>query len=59
MRNSMVISTFACFFPMWFLLQSFGNHGLWAAFLIFMLARGLTLAWHFYRVIWRGNIAEI
>jgi len=59
MRNSMVISTFACFFPMWFLLQSFGNHGLWAAFLIFMLARGLTLAWHFYRVIWRGNIAEV
>jgi len=59
MRNSMVISTFACFFPMWFLLQSFGNHGLWAAFLIFMLVRGLTLAWHFYRVIWRGNIAEV
>ena len=47
MRNSMVISTFCCFFPAWFLLQSFGNHGLWAAFSIFMLARGITLAWHF------------
>jgi len=52
MRNSMVISTFICFFPMWFLLQSFGNHGLWAAFLIFMLARGGTLAWHFRREVW-------
>lgn len=48
MRNSMVIATFACFFPAWFLLQSFGNHGLWAAFSIFMLARGATLAWHFH-----------
>jgi len=48
MRNSMVIATFACFFPSWFLLQSFGNHGLWAAFSIFMLARGATLAWHFH-----------
>ena len=48
MRNSMIISTFFCFFPAWYLLQSFGNHGLWAAFSIFMLARGLTLAWHFH-----------
>jgi len=48
MRNSMVIATFACFFPAWFLLQGFGNHGLWAAFSIFMLARGATLAWHFH-----------
>jgi MATE family multidrug resistance protein len=48
MRNSMVIATFAFFFPAWFLLQGFGNHGLWAAFSIFMLARGVTLAWHFH-----------
>ncbi len=48
MRNSMVIATFACFFPVWFLLQDMGNHGLWAAFSIFMLARGATLAWHFH-----------
>jgi MATE family multidrug resistance protein len=48
MRNSMVIATFACFFPAWFLLQGLGNHGLWAAFSIFMLARGATLAWHFH-----------
>jgi MATE family multidrug resistance protein len=48
MRNSMVIATFACFFPAWYLLQGFDNHGLWAAFSIFMLARGATLAWHFH-----------
>ena len=51
MRNSMIIATFGCFFPMWLILQDFGNHGLWAAFSVFMLARGITLAWHFhYRI---------
>ena len=49
MRNSMIISTFLCFFPLWYLLQPFENHGLWAAFSLFMLARGVTLAWHFHR----------
>jgi MATE family multidrug resistance protein len=28
----------------WILLDPFGNHGLWLALLISMLARGLTLA---------------
>ncbi|KGK00484.1 MATE family efflux transporter DinF [Thalassotalea sp. ND16A] len=49
MRNSMVISTFACFFPCWLVLQGFGNHGLWAAFSLFMVVRGLTLYWHYQR----------
>jgi len=49
MRNSMIISTFAVFFPVWFLLQHFGNHGLWAAFSLFMISRGITLSWHYYK----------
>jgi MATE family multidrug resistance protein len=49
MRNSMIIATFGCFFPVWWLLKDYGNHGLWAAFSIFMLARGMTLAWHYQR----------
>jgi len=49
MRNSMLIATFGCFFPVWWLLQDYGNHGLWAAFSIFMLARGVTLAMHYQR----------
>jgi MATE family multidrug resistance protein len=56
MRNSMIISTFGCFFPMWWLFQSFGNHGLWAAFSVFLLVRGLSLAWHYYRVIGKQPI---
>lgn len=49
MRNSMVISTFACFFPCWFILQGLGNHGLWAAFCLFMVVRGVTLFVHYNR----------
>jgi MATE family multidrug resistance protein len=53
MRNSMVIATFGCFFPVWFIFDytlpfSSGNHALWAAFSVFMLVRGITLGWHFY-----------
>lgn len=55
MRNSMIISTFGCFFPVWWLLQGYENHGLWLAFSIFMVARGITLAWHFKRNLWQGN----
>jgi MATE family multidrug resistance protein len=56
MRNSMFVSTFLCFFPCWFLLQSYGNHGLWAAFSVLMLARGLTLAWDYHRrIVIRAN----
>ena len=49
MRNSMLFSTFLVFVPAWFLLQGLGNHGLWLAFMIFMLARGLSMFW-FYRL---------
>lgn len=45
MRNSMLISTFLVFLPAWYVLQGYGNHGLWLAFIIFFVARGLTLAY--------------
>ncbi|PCI61562.1 MAG: MATE family efflux transporter [Gammaproteobacteria bacterium] len=51
MRNSMLISTFLVFFPTWFVLQSLGNHALWAAFSLFMLSRGITLGWHYFKYV--------
>lgn len=45
MRNSMLVATFGGFFPIWYLLQGFGNHALWAAMLMFMAMRGITLGW--------------
>ena len=43
MRNIMVFSTFAIFLPAWFLLQGYGNHGLWLAFTLFMASRGVGM----------------
>ena len=44
MRNAMLISTLGVFFPVYILAGKFmGNHGLWFAFILFMLARGITM----------------
>lgn len=43
MRNTMLASTFLAFLPAWWLLQGWGNHGLWAAFMVFFACRGVLL----------------
>lgn len=43
-RNTMIISSIFIFIPIWyFLTPSLGNHGLWIAFLCFMITRGLVM----------------
>ena len=52
MRDIMLVSTFVVFLPAWFLLQGFGNHGLWLAFSIFMASRGIGMhIWYRRRVL--------
>ena len=52
MRDIMVLSTFAVFIPAWFLLQGYGNHGLWLAFTIFMASRGVGMhVWYRRRIL--------
>lgn len=46
MRNLMVAS-FAIYLAAWWLLQPFGNSGLWIALLVFFMARGLLQAWRY------------
>ena len=48
MRNSMIIATFGVYFPLWWSLQSFGNHALWGALCAFMLFRSISLGWHYH-----------
>lgn len=43
MRDIMIFSTLAIFLPAWFMLQSYGNHGLWLAFTLFMASRGIGM----------------
>ena len=43
-RNTMLISSILVFLPMWyFLTPIYENHGLWIAFLGFMVARGVSM----------------
>ncbi len=44
MRNAMLVSTLGVFFPVYILAgKVMGNHGLWLAFILFMVARGITM----------------
>lgn len=44
MRNSMLISTLLVYLPLFYVLEPiWGNHGLWIAFLAFLLSRGVYL----------------
>ena len=43
-RNTMIIATIFVFLPAWYLLTpKFSNHGLWMAFMCFMIARGAAM----------------
>jgi MATE family multidrug resistance protein len=49
MRNSMLLSLavyLAAYYPMQ---AAWGNHGLWAALLLFMVARGGAMMWQYFR----------
>ena len=50
MRNSMFFSTFMVFLPAWYLLQGYGNHGLWLAMLLFLAARSISMSLLAYRI---------
>ncbi|MFT4581091.1 MAG: MATE family multidrug resistance protein [Gammaproteobacteria bacterium] len=55
MRNSMIFSTFFVFAPAWYVLQHFGNNGLWLALLLFFAARGVSMGWYFFAIDKRGG----
>ncbi|MEQ9143220.1 MAG: MATE family efflux transporter [Parvibaculaceae bacterium] len=50
MRNASFLST-ATFFFFWWVLLPFGNHGLWAALLLFNVSRALTLGRYYPRLL--------
>ncbi len=53
MRNTMLFSTFLIFIPSYYLLENlFGNHGLWLAMILFVLARGISQTWLAKKVVW-------
>ena len=50
MRNAMLICTFVFFLPIWYAFQFMGNHGLWLAFTVFIIVRGVVLGIYYYRI---------
>ncbi len=50
MRNSMLVCTFVCFLPLWYMFQFLDNHGLWLAFTLFILVRGITLGLYYFYI---------
>jgi MATE family multidrug resistance protein len=47
MRNAMLACTFLVFLPVYWLSKAtIGNHSLWLAMTVFMLARAITLTWY-------------
>lgn len=50
MRNAMIQSVAIYVVALFFLVPTFGNHGLWAALMVLNIARGLTLGWRYPRL---------
>jgi MATE family multidrug resistance protein len=44
MRNTMILSTLLFFSVVFILIESLGNHGIWFAFTLFMISRGIFLS---------------
>lgn len=45
MQNTMIVCVLGVYFPVWFISQGWGNHGLWLSQAALFVARGITLYW--------------
>lgn len=59
MRDAMLLSTFGVFVPAWLLFRDLQNHGLWLAFSLFMLARGVFMHLWFRAMANRGDLIKV
>ncbi len=50
MRTAMIMSSLVYVFAVWLLLPAFGNHGLWAALMVFNATRAVTLFMYYPRL---------
>ena len=51
MRNAMIVSVVLFLLSSHFLVNNFGNHGLWLSLLFFMIIRSITLNYYFNRIL--------
>ena len=50
MQHTVLVATIAIFLPVWFVTQGMGNHGLWLAYTLFIVARGAGLGIMYQRI---------
>lgn len=55
LRNWMLAAVLLVFLPSWWLLQPLANHGLWIAFVVFHIARSISLGYEYYRCTVRNS----
>lgn len=48
MRNAMIVSAIVFIITAYIAIPHYHNHGLWLAFIAFMLSRGLTMGYYYY-----------
>lgn len=53
MQNTMIFCVLGVFFPVWFISQGLGNHGLWLSMAVLFIVRAITLY-----VCYRANIKK-
>ncbi|MCK5362432.1 MAG: MATE family efflux transporter, partial [Gammaproteobacteria bacterium] len=51
MRNAMLLSLAAFLIAVWLLLPMWGNHGLWAALMLLMVIRAITLGFWYPQIV--------
>ncbi len=56
MRIVMVSCTLLVFLPTWFALQTYGNHALWAALILFMVVRSVAMHLWYRRLLQNGQL---
>ncbi|WP_063332405.1 MATE family efflux transporter [Marinomonas sp. TW1] len=60
MQNTMILCVLGVFFPVWYISQGLGNHGLWLSQAMLFIARAITLYWCYLqnmkKNIWFKNI---
>ena len=54
MQNTMIICVVGVFFPVWFITQDLGNHGLWFSQAMLFIARAITLYWCYLQNMKKG-----
>lgn len=55
MQHTLLVATIAVFLPAWYVTRDMGNHGLWLAYTLFIVARGVGLGFMYRKIDARGG----